>query len=158
MIEISKIKKYKDKIDYLDEVLSLSIEAHNYLLSFNWCNQILNGWLVKEWGYIVCIFYFEIEPHENSGADNFVWVIVGDIPPAYIDIQSAKNACEVLGIYVQLMEEWIFKVKCGESVSDCFPINIEPTIQHADMLYNRVKIIKEDLIPECRKSSKTLEG
>ena len=153
MIEISKINDNSDKIEYVDEVISLSVEAQRYLTSFTWCDKILNGWLVKDWGYMLCIFYFEINPAYGSGADNFVWIVVGDIPPAYIDIQSATNKLEVLEIYVNLMEEWISNVEQGKSIENCFPINVEPTLKYANMLSSRISIIKSDFITELSQSS-----
>jgi hypothetical protein len=147
MIEIKNIKKSKTKIEFVDEVLELSIEAQDYLKSFKWCEKIINGWLVKEWGYMLSIFYFEIKPSIGSEADNFVWVIVGDLPPAYIDIQSASNEIEALKIYVYLMEEWINNIKQGKSIEDCFPVNVEPSNEFADMLLSRINIIKEDFLP-----------
>ena len=144
-----KLDEIKESINtYADEVLTLSVEARNYLNSFKWCGKILNGWLVKDWGYMLCLFYFEIDPIPESGADNFIWIIVGDVPPAYIDIVSAKNELEALEVYVDLMEEWIDNAKRGKSVKDCFPINVEPSKKYANMLFNRIKIIKNDFIPE----------
>lgn len=150
MIEINSINENSDTIKYVEEVISLSREAQRYLISFTWCDKILNGWLVKDWGYMLCVFYFEIKPTNGSGADNYVWIVVGDIPPAYIDIESANNELEALEIYIDLMEEWIDHVKQGKSVKNCFPINVEPTIKYADMLLNRIKIIKSDFITELR--------
>jgi hypothetical protein len=153
MIKINEIKDHKKEVKYLDEVSSLSIEAQRYLMSFQWCKKIINGWLAKDWGYMLCIFYFEIEPAKNSEADNFVWIVVGDIPSAYIDIESAKDELEVLKVYTFLMNEWIRNVKQGKSVEDCFPIGVSPTIKHADMLSRRIAIIESDFITQLEKSS-----
>jgi len=103
---------------------------------------------------MLCIFYFEIDPITESNADNFVWIIVGDIPPAYIDIESAHNELEALELYVYLMEEWIENVKREKSVEDCFPINVEPSKKYANMLYNRIKILKSDFIVELSSEMK----
>jgi len=154
MIKIDEIKKTLNDYVNVDEVLTLSIEAKKYLNSLKWCNKILNGWLVKDWGYMLCIFYFEIDPITESDADNFVWIIVGDTPPAYIDIESAHNELEALELYVYLMEEWIENAKRGKSVEDCFPINVEPSKKYANMLYNRIKILKSDFIAELSSEMK----
>lgn len=143
MIKINEIQE--SNIEYKSEVIELSKEAEQYLSSLNWCKKIIEGCVVKEWGYILAIFYFKIEPSINSNADNFVWVIVGDLPPAYIDIQSAKNEYEALNSYVFLMEDWINHAKKGLSVDECFPINVEPTEEYAAMLASRVEIIKDFL-------------
>jgi predicted adenine nucleotide alpha hydrolase (AANH) superfamily ATPase len=146
MIEIEKIKE--ENIEYLDEVLTLKVQAEDYLKAFKWCKKIKNGWLVKEWGYILCIFYFEIEPAVDSVADSFVWIIVGDLPPAYIDIESASNAYEALTSYLSLMQDWVDNVNQGKSVEECFPIKVEPTDEYAEMLGARMNILKEDYLPQ----------
>ncbi|MDL2213830.1 hypothetical protein LJC29_07685 [Bacteroides sp. OttesenSCG-928-N06] len=151
MIEINKIKESNDDIEHIDEVLELSTEAQKYLSSFPWCNKILRGWLAKSWGYMLCVFYFEIEPKPLYGADNFLWIIVGDIPPAYIDIESAHNELEALEAYVYLMEEWINTFRQGKSIENCFPINIEPSEKYANMLSKRMEIVKTNFIPELSK-------
>ncbi len=154
MIEIKNIDKLEIENEIKNEILNLSVEAQNYLKLFKWCRKIINGWLVKEWGYMLCVFYYEIEPLPESKADNFVWLIVGDLPPAYIDIQSATNEFEALNSYVFLMEDWINHVNKGKSVKDCFPINVKPTKKYATMLSNRINIIKEDMLPELSKIKK----
>ncbi|MDD4968141.1 MAG: DUF4826 family protein [Paludibacter sp.] len=158
MVEINKINDQSKGIEAVEEVIALSIEAQKYLNSFVWCNKILNGWLVKDWGYMLCIFYFEIDSVPQSGADKFVWIIVGDLPSAYIDIESAHNELEAFEVYVFLMEEWITNVEQGKSVDDCFPINVKPSKKHANMLSNRVKIIKSDFITELLKSGNSLNA
>ena len=105
MIPLNQLKN--QRIDYLDDVIKLSEDAQNYLGSFHWCKRIINGWLSHEWGYILGIFYFEIEPLKESSADKFVWIVVGDLPSAYIDTVSATNALSALESYVFLMEDWI---------------------------------------------------
>ncbi|HEY0030786.1 MAG TPA: hypothetical protein VGC65_08515 [Bacteroidia bacterium] len=149
MIRIKEISE--SNIQNVDEIIALSKEAETYLSSFEWCNEIIDGWLVKDWGFMLCIFYFKIAPSENSGADNSVWIIVGDIPPAYIDIKSGPNEYEALSSYIFLMEDWINHVNQNKSVKDCYPINVEPSKDYANMLSSRIKIIKEDFLPEVKK-------
>lgn len=148
MIEIDRMQEHKNEIEYIDEVLTLSEEAQKYLRSFNWCNKILNGWLAESWGYMLCLFYFEIEPDTESEADDHVWIIVGDLPPAYIDIESAHNEWEAVDVYVYLMKDWIDHAKNGKSVKDCFPVNVEPSEKYANMLLSRIEIIESDFLPE----------
>ncbi len=152
MIDINKICDFNNDFENPDEVLSLSVDAKEYLMSFTWCQAIVNGWVVHEWGFMLGIFYFEIKPLENSAADNFVWIIVGDVPPAYIDIESAKNKFEALSLYIFLMEEWCNNIIAGKSVDDCFPVNVEPSKKHAKMLISRLEIIKSDFLMELKES------
>ncbi len=144
MILINNISS--SDIENKDEVITLSNEAANYLSSFNWCKKINNGWVAKEFGYILSVFYFEIEPDKEKNADNNVWIIVGDIPSVYIDIESANNADDALKCYCLIMEDWINCVKNGESIEECYPINVPATIEYAIMLESRIKLIKSDFI------------
>jgi hypothetical protein len=134
-------------LEYKDEIIAESQKAMNYLSSFEWCNQILNGWLANGFGYILCIFYFEIAPAKNSNADEKVWVIVGDIPSAYLDTIEYKTANDALSFYCFLMEEWIGFAKQGKPADGCYPINVPPTLEYAEMLQIRVDLIKKDFLP-----------
>jgi hypothetical protein len=144
-----KIENLPDTpIPELEEVLKLSVEATEYLNSFKWCEKINKGYLCKEWGYRLCVFYFEIE----STAMKSVWIIVGDMPPAYIDIQHASSPSQALERYVVLMDDWIEHVKTGKSVVKCYPVHVEPVEKFADMLLQRTEKIKNYFIPELRNS------
>jgi len=145
MIPINNI--LNSNIEFKSEVLDLANEAREYLSSFKWCKEITNGWLAAEFGYMLCVFYFEIVPSEGSKADNFVWIIVGDIPPAYIDVVSAPNVKDAIISYCEIMEDWIDVVNKGNSVEECFPISVDPTKEHADMLKTRITLIKNELLP-----------
>ena len=57
MILINNISS--SDIENKDEVITLSNEAANYLSSFNWCKKINNGWVAKEFGYILSVFYLK---------------------------------------------------------------------------------------------------
>ena len=53
--------------------------------------------------------------------DEWVWVIVGEVPPAYITIDDAPNpACAVDG-YIGAMREWAAAVRSGESTDGLVP-------------------------------------
>jgi len=146
MIEISKVPQ--SNIEYKEEVIELIQEAEKYLKSFDWCKEIVRGWLVEDFGYILCIFSFEIQAAEGSAADTKVWIIVGDIPPAYIDIESAPTAKMALEAYCFLMEDWIGHIKVGKSVKECYPLEVPATKEYAEMLATRVQLIREDFLPD----------
>jgi hypothetical protein len=148
MIDIENLSTVP--MEELDEVLKLSAEAKDYLGSFKWCTKMKKGYLSKEWGYRLCVFYFEIET--TDPAMNSVWIIVGDMPPAYIDTQHASSPSQALERYVTLMEDWIDHVKTGRSVVECYPVHVEPIEKYADMLIQRTEKIKHYFIPDLRNS------
>jgi hypothetical protein len=101
--------------------------------------------LQKGWGYILAVFYFEIEPNFEN-VDTAVWIVVGDLPTAYIDTESAKNKYEAIKCYVGIMEDWVKYVKEGKPLKNVYPVNVTPTIENAVMLETRLKLIKEELL------------
>lgn len=118
----------------------LSVKAKNYLLRHQWCKSILSGWLAVYWEGVLGVFLFEIEP-SGSGVDEYVWIVVGDIPPAYVDVESGENSREVLEGYVAIMRDWADTVLKGESVEDCYPVEVPATKEYADMLQNRLDLL-----------------
>lgn len=93
------------------------------------------------------VFLFEIEP-SRSGVDKYVWIVVGDIPPAYVDVESGENPREVLESYVAIMRDWVDTVFQGESVEDCYPVEVPATKEYAEMLENRLDLLDTFIMEE----------
>ena len=134
------------EIEELKCILELQTKAENYLQSFNWCKSIKNNWYDKEYCIYnqIGVFLFEIEP-ASPEVDDFIWIIAGDLPSVYLD-KSVKTASEALEVYCELMDDWVGNVKNGKSLSDSYPIPVEPTNKNADLLVARVSFIKEELL------------
>lgn len=132
-------------IEYYKEVINAQERASTYLRGFNWCNGTKNCTLYLNLGATLCIFLFEIE-NSASADDNFLWVVVGDIPAMYLDVYGSKTTIEVLKRYSALARDWIFNVESGLSVDDCYPFDALPTAEMADMLRTRVSLIENTII------------
>jgi hypothetical protein len=128
-----------------EQKVVLAKEASQFLLAHKWCGEVVKGWLSIGWGDMLAVFLFEIIPNGNK-ADKFVWVVNGDLPSAYIEIESAKNWNEVLRSYVNLMEDWVYCVVNNLSTDKCYPIGVSPTKEYAEMLNSRIQIIKEEIL------------
>lgn len=148
MTEIEKLSNIP--IAEREEVLKLFVEATEYISSFTWCTKIKKGYLSNEWGYRLCVFYFEIEAVDKIS--DCIWVITGDLPPVHVNIQYASSPSQALECYVALMEDWIEHVKAGKPVVKCYPVQVEPIEKYANMLMQRTEKIKNYFIPELRNS------
>jgi len=135
----------KPNLKYYTEVIQLYEEASAYLLSFRWCKQLKNAQLYLSLGSKLCIFLFEIE-NSASADDNYLWIIVGDLPPMYLDIHGPKTTKQVLEDYIGLAEDWIENVKLGKPVDDCYPFKAEPNLEMAALLERRASFMKNTLI------------
>lgn len=120
-------------------------EARGFISYFYWGN-IISEFLGAHFDGILSVFLFEIEPLRDD-VDHWVWVIVGDIPPAYITCEDAKNPYEALDGYVGAMEEWVQAARDGASVADLIPVNVPATPANAAMLDSRLKFIDEEILP-----------
>ena len=151
MINIANIENAC--LEYKEEVFTSLTEAKKYLSEFDWCIKILDGWVAASFGYILNIFLFKIKPDNKTCPDEYVWIIVGDIPPAYIDVVSAQTASDALNSYIEVMQDWVEKVKDGDSIEEYYPVNVTPEAKYANMLATRLKMLKEDFFPIITKKN-----
>ena len=133
------------KTEFYSELSQVHTEAVNYLMSFVWCKAIINSYLYINLGSTLCVFLFEID-NTASKDDHYLWVIVGDIPPMYLDIYGPKTTKEALEDYVKLAEDWTKNVKSGKSLKNNYPFKAEPTFEMAELLEKRVAFIKKTVI------------
>lgn len=140
-----KYTEIGSKTEFYSEVILLHKEATDFLMSFSWCKSILNSHLYLNLGSTLCIFLFDVE-NIASKDDNKLWVIVGDIPPMYLDTYGPRTTKEVLEDYVRLAYDWINNVKLGKSVENCYPFKAKPTKEMAGLLEQKVSFMKTTLI------------
>jgi hypothetical protein len=119
-------------------------EARQYLLSFNWCKAIQKGWFGWGVGGVAAVFLFEIDPSPN--VDKLLWVVVGDLPPAYMVTDELHTPLDALRTYVDLMEEWIAAIREGKSTEECIPVNTAATRENADALETRLSFLKQEFL------------
>ena len=134
------------KLEFYDEVIKAHNEATQYINSFYWCLEIKKSTLYTNLGRVLCIFLFDIVNTASEG-DNLLWIIVGDLPPMYLDVYGPTTTVQVLEDYATLAEDWIAQIKTGGSVENCYPFNASPIVEIAELLETRVDQIKNNLIP-----------
>ena len=120
-------------------------EAVTYLKSFKWCKEINRANLYINLGKVFCIFLFDIDNSANT-EDNLLWVVVGDIPPMYLDTLGPRTTVEVVEDYMRLAQDWIGQVKNGGSIDQCYPVKEYPTVQMAELLEMKISFMKNTLI------------
>lgn len=121
-------------------------EAVRYVTSFGWCRLIVDSYFGLGVGGVVAVFLFRIEPGED--VDEWVWVIVGDVPPAYITVEDAPNPATALDAYIGAMQEWVDAARAGGSVADLIPVNVPPTVENAERLGRRLRFIDEEILSQ----------
>jgi len=93
------------------------------------------------------VFLVRIEP-ALIGVDEEHWVVVGDLPPAYLVCDNAPDWRGALRCYIYEMRKWVEAVQSGGSLKGVIPVKAEPTREHADMLASRLEFIQNHMIDD----------
>jgi hypothetical protein len=123
--------------------------AEAYVRSFKWCPPVVERFLGYAVGGVVAVFLFKFS-EKIKGSDDLLWVVVGDVPSAYLVTDNAPDPPSALTVYCEMMEAWGRAVLNGSSMDEVFPIGAPATRENANMLLSRTRFIREKLIPVSR--------
>jgi hypothetical protein len=130
-----------------DEEIALAQKATSYLTAFRWCGDVRESFLAFDIGYPLGVFLFRIEPR-LIGVDDTLWVVVGDGPPAFLVCDDAPDWYSALRCYVREMQRWVDAVRSGSGLDGIIPVNVPPTLEHAELLSSRLGFIQDHLIDD----------
>ena len=136
-----------DDQEATEMLIKLSHEADNFITSYRWCPIIKEKFFGFGVGYIVAVFLYHFDSMINQ-TDDWLWVIVGDIPSVYLVIDEASSPKEALERYCELMEDWANNIMSDTTIENCFPVAAAPTKENADLLLRRTRFIRRDFINE----------
>lgn len=60
---------------------------------------------------------------------------------------DVRTPAETVQLYCVIAQGWADNVMAGRDLSESYPIEVAPTEEHAELLYRRIKFIREKLIP-----------
>jgi hypothetical protein len=125
----------------------LASEATSYLSAFSWCLSILGMYYGLGVGGIVGVFLFRITPSQER-VDEWLWVVVGDLPSAYLVLDNATTPAAALQAYIAEMTEWVELSKSNKSSDQVIPVNVPATPEHAAKLETRLHLLQTLVIPK----------
>ena len=99
----------------------MAFKAQNYISRFSWCLSVREAYFGDGYGKIVAVFLFRIEP-SRPDVDEWLWVVVGDLPSAYLVIDECQTPSQALERYINMMSEWVKLAKKGRSSEDVVPV------------------------------------
>jgi len=120
--------------------------ANDYLRSFDWCSEVERTFIGIGIGKVIAVFLFGLK--KKKDVDDWLWVVVGDVPSAYLVLDEASDAVSALKVYCRVMEDWVIAVKTKSDLSKVFPVNVPADAKYAEMLQKRIDFIREKIIPE----------
>jgi hypothetical protein len=101
--------------DEQDTVLlrEMADEAQRYISSFSWCKEVLDSYFGGGVGGIFAVFFFHIRP-SRPDVEPWIWIIIGDIPRAYLPLTDCKSPAEVFRTYIRGMSKWVELARNGQ--------------------------------------------
>ena len=121
-------------------------KMNGFLGAFSWAKQSGNVWVGLSIPGVIGLFLVELDAPSDD-IDRYVWVAVGDIPPAYISSEYAASPKEALQAYLAEMEAWVTAVERGEATDELIPVNGAPTKDNAKALKSRLSFLEERILP-----------
>jgi hypothetical protein len=135
-----------DDADDTALLLGMARTAREYITSFGWCPPIDAMYLAHGVGGVVAVFFVEF-PRKINGTDDKLWIVIGNLPSAYLVVEPDDSPGDALERYCGIMEDWIAAVRDGGDLSGVYPISAEPSRENADLLERRVAFLLAEIIP-----------
>jgi hypothetical protein len=135
----------------------MALEAQAFIKRFHWCLDIKDVYFGFGVGGVVGVFLIQITP-ANIEIDEYIWVIVGDLPPAYIVTDDSRNPSEALESYIFEMRQWVNAVEQGNSVEELIPVNAPANLETVNMLKSRLGSLEIEILPIMRRKSEADSG
>lgn len=155
--DFSKVAKWSEYFsaqqEDAGEMRSMYLEARGFLEFYDWCSEIRESYVGIIYPGIVAVFLFQIIPARDD-VDEWVWVIVGDLPAAYLTVDECPNPAAALDGYVGAMREWVEATQKGNSVAGLIPVDVPATKENGDFLKSRLDFLDERILPEYQEDLK----
>ena len=139
---VSVSRTLGDSNEDSESLFAMAGEAKGFIQSFEWCIGVNRQYFGLGVGGVLAVFLCDITP-ASPDVDKWLWVVVGDIPPAYIVTDDAPTATFALNAYIRELRKWIDAAKSGKNVDDLIPVNAPATPEWASELERRLAFIEE---------------
>jgi len=141
----------------------MSEAAQRYIASFSWCDAVLGSYFGGGMGGILAVFFIHIRPSRED-VDPWIWVITGDLPPAFIPIADCKSPASAYRSYMRGMTKWVELARKGEAATPnqgVPPVKLPATPEWAEninqKLYAMTLTVKYCFEGDGNKESTTLQ-
>lgn len=123
-------------------------EAAFYMKSREWCAEIVDTCFGLGVGNVFCVFLFHIRP-SRPDIEEYLWVVVGDIPPLYLVTESASTPAMALSCYAEIMMTWAEAAISQNRQEGLPPVAAPFTVENGNSLRRRLNFIENYLAEHC---------
>jgi len=115
-------------------------EAKRYITSFPWCGSVLESYFGGGFGGIFAIFFFHIHPSRPE-VDSWIWIMTGDVPPAYLPLTDSDSPAAAFRTYFHGMSRWVELARKGQTGTPqqgVPPVNLPATPEWAEKVNQKL--------------------
>jgi hypothetical protein len=147
------LEMFGEDEDETQRLLKMEKRARDFISSFAWCEDIRGFYYGAGIGDVFGVFLAHIEPVRES-VDEYLWIVVGDFPSAYLATDDCPGPREALEGYIWEMRKWVALAKQGKTSKDVIPVNVPATPEWAERLEVRLNALEQKIIPSWFTSAK----
>jgi len=119
---------------------AMLLEAKDFITSKRWCQAVLDMSVgIAEPG-VVAVFLARLDV--AAEADDVLWLVVGDLPPAYLVVDDTDSSRDALRTYISLMRDWVAAAGEQRDTSELIPVNVEANPANAEALATRLDLLE----------------
>ncbi|HLI76806.1 MAG TPA: hypothetical protein VKV02_07665 [Acidobacteriaceae bacterium] len=118
----------------------MAADADVFIRSFPWCASVQDSFFSDGIGGIFAVFFFHIRP-SRPDVDPWIWIMVGDVPPAYLPLTDCDSPAAAFRTYMRGMSKWVELARRGRKGTPADgvpPVNLPPTPEWADRVNQKL--------------------
>ncbi len=123
--------------------------AVRYIRDFPWCVELHEQYFADGIGGVVALFLFRTSV-EGLPAPEWLWVIVGDLPPTYFAFRGFPTPRSALLLYIEGVEEWLATAPEQRNSEELIPIFVPKGSEYIEMLYERISRLRTSILMHIR--------
>jgi hypothetical protein len=129
----------------------MALTAEQYIQSFEWCEHLKEGFLTDGYGGIIAMFLFRADI-KKLGPDRWIWVFVGDLPSAYLEMEEYKSPYEALRRYIEGIDEWMEAARSGLPLGGLIPVEARADPDTLTALAGRSDTLRQHILPHISRN------
>ena len=146
MTKVFDVEAYKNTLaEDVNDFEQLLAEAKSEINFYDWCLRDLETYVGMFYAGVVGVFLFRIKPSSQM-IDEWIWVVVGDLPPLYLTCEECPNAACALDAYIGAMQDWVEAAESGKSIDNLAPVNVPATPENAAKLKSRLAMLDDRIL------------
>lgn len=125
------------------DAMDMAAEGLRYMSNFDWFKGATG--MVWATGVPGVVGIFHLSLSKKMWDRESLWVVVGDLPTAYLVKNTDESAIHALENYASLMDDWCTAVEAKTDLCDVYPVAAPATLENAQHLRSRMNNLREIL-------------